>query len=411
MRASPVAVRLMALQASSFFMLGIFLPYFPLWLAEEGLSAAAIGTLLAATYIIRAPMAPVLTFLADRNGDRRRVFIAASLVMSVLFLLAGPLDGWTVAVVLTVVISALHASTLPLTESLAVWNAAIHRLDYPKIRAVGSLGFAVANIAMGFVIGVAGDGIIPYALAASVLLLAAVVAWIGPAIGRAEPPEGDAQGEADRRERAVPLSWRDALALARHPVFLLFLLSASLVMGSHGVYYNFSTLVWREQGVADGLIGVLWAVAVVVEILFLLTATRFVSRLGAMGLLFLGAAGALVRWLLMATAPEGILLLLSQSTHALSFAATHLGCMMFLERTVPPRLAATAQGLFGALSSGLFIGFSVLVGGYALSSWGALTYLVPASFAFAGFGGFILLRQVWRGERLETASAAVLERA
>lgn len=62
------------------------------------------------------------------------------------------------------------------------------------------------------------------------------------------------------------ISLSDAVKLAHSPSFLLFLLAASTIQGSHALFYAFGTLHWRAQGFADGTIGALWALGVVAEI-------------------------------------------------------------------------------------------------------------------------------------------------
>ena len=45
---------------------GIYIPFFPLWLAERGLSGTEIGIVLAAPLFARIPLMPLLTGAAER---------------------------------------------------------------------------------------------------------------------------------------------------------------------------------------------------------------------------------------------------------------------------------------------------------------------------------------------------------
>jgi PPP family 3-phenylpropionic acid transporter len=79
------------------------------------------------------------------------------------------------------------------------------------------------------------------------------------------------------------LSLADAFDLLRAPLFLLFVLAASLIQSSHALYYSFGSLNWRAQGVSDGVIGALWSVGVVAEVaLFAISGRviRFAARRG-----------------------------------------------------------------------------------------------------------------------------------
>ena len=73
-------------------------------------------------------------------------------------------------------------------------------------------------------------------------------------------------------------------------------------------------------------------------------------------------------------------LAIAQALHALTFGAAHLGAMQLLTRTAPAALAATAQGLYAAISGGLFMGLAAVLSGHlfetgALHTFGAMAVL------------------------------------
>lgn len=61
-------------------------------------------------------------------------------------------------------------------------------------------------------------------------------------------------------------------------------------------------------------------------------------------------------------APIGLLPVV-QLLHALTFGASHLVAKYFLAHNVPPGLAATAQGVYGAVAVGAVFGLTMLVAG------------------------------------------------
>ena len=52
-------IRLCLFYAAQFVVIGIQMPFFPMWLADRGLDVRAIGVLLAAPMIVRVPIVPV----------------------------------------------------------------------------------------------------------------------------------------------------------------------------------------------------------------------------------------------------------------------------------------------------------------------------------------------------------------
>ena len=66
------AIRLALFYAAFFALVGVHLPFWPVWLADRGLEAGEIGVVLASGVAIRALLSPVLAQAADRRGELRR---------------------------------------------------------------------------------------------------------------------------------------------------------------------------------------------------------------------------------------------------------------------------------------------------------------------------------------------------
>jgi len=247
------------------------------------------------------------------------------------------------------------------------------RLDYGRIRLWGSLGFIAATLLAGRLVTLAGIDSVALLLAgAAALILAACAALPAPRRGR------------DATPRAGALR-----ALAR-PSFLLFLLAAALIQGSHAVYYGFGTLYWRRLGIADDVIALLWAEGVVAEIALFYWGAPLLRRLGPAGLLALGGGGGLLRWSLTGFVASLPALALLQLLHGLTFGAAHLGAMHHLARNLPPAQAATAQALYATVVGGLGQGLLMLVAGALYGAVAGKAYLAMAAVAAAG-GALALL--------------------
>jgi PPP family 3-phenylpropionic acid transporter len=171
-------------------------------------------------------------------------------------------------------------------------------------------------------------------------------------------------------------------------------LSSSMVQGSHAVYYGFSTLEWRAAGLSGTLIGVLWALGVLAEILLFAFSARLPASLRPTVLLAAGAVGAFIRWGAMAFDPPVAALLPLQILHGASFGAAHLGAMGYLARGVPRELAATAQGLV-ATWSGIVMATAIGVSGVVYAASGAGAYLVMAAMASIGFVAAVIAGRWW----------------
>ena len=222
---------------------------------------------------------------------------------------------------------------MPLIETVAVSGIRFRALDYGRVRLWGSISFIVASLGAGLVIGRIGPGVVmPLLVAATALMILGV--------HRLPRELTEAAGKGTPALRGLKL--KDAVDLFRAPLFLLFLLAASLVQASHALYYSFGSLHWRTQGIPDGAIGALWSVGVVAEVALFAVSGRVIGYCGAARLLMLAGLAATLRWAFMAIDPPLLATALLQTLHAMSFGAAHLAAIHFMTHAVPFDRTATA---------------------------------------------------------------------
>ena len=74
------AWRIALFYSAIFIVLGVSLPYFPLWLQWQGLSAFEIGLVTSVPLFIRIAATPMIGFAADRAQSVRRIVVIAAAV-------------------------------------------------------------------------------------------------------------------------------------------------------------------------------------------------------------------------------------------------------------------------------------------------------------------------------------------
>ena len=365
-----------------FFHVGVFMPYWPLWLSAQGIAPQAMGTIIALTMVARTLGQPLFSYLADSQGRRGVLLLSAGAGAAALFML--PLMPDIGLITLMALLAAfLMAPLVPVSDMLTLSNKDIH---YGRVRLWGSVGFIIANIVAGFGVAHWGtDFILP--LAALSLALVVVFAWCVPV---QSAPEVRARVDGAARRAAL----RHAL---RMPQLWLLMGAAALINGSHGFYYSFVTKYWRETMGLDGTwIGFLWATGVVAEIAVLAgLGGRSSARAGLM-LLLLASAGATLRWLWMAQSPPLPMIFILQAFHALSFGAWQLGAVQLMRRLAPPEVATTLMGLQSALAGGVVMAGATWAGGWLYGQWPEAGFYMSA--AMAGLGGLLVLglANIWR---------------
>jgi len=365
--AGQFARRLALFYASVFMVLGVQLPFIPVWLAARGLDAQTIGAVLASPMVLRLFAIPVATRMADRRDVLRGVIVITAATALSGFAALGFASGVATIAVIYALAATAFMPLFVLSDVYALRGLAPHRRAYGPVRLWGSAAFIGATLCAGYLLDVvAPAGLIWLVVAA--MAACAGAAWLLPPL-------------ETRSTAAGPLP--PARMLLRIPGFVAMGARASLIQASHALYYGFTTLDWRAAGFGGVTIGVLWGLGVLAEIVLFAWSARLPAAFSPSVLILVGGVGALVRWLAMALGPPGLLLPLLQCLHGLSFGATHLGTLGFIARTAPAGLAASAQG-FLAVTTGLAIAAGTGLSGVLYARFGHGAYGAMALIAGVG---------------------------
>lgn len=370
-----LGVRLSVLFAAIFFVTGSSLPYLPVWLAWRDLSAPEIAIISACPLFVRVLVTPAIAFAADRVGDHRRFLILLAWSAVACQVLLAQMRGFFPILLTSLLLAVAWTSIMPLAEAIAVRGMKAARLDYGRMRLWGSISFAAAALAGGWVVQGASPQALFYLLIAGSMLLA------GAAHALAKPTS---VAPAAPRQHRARLGARDVAALLASPTFLVFLLAAGAIQAAHAAFYTFGTLHWRALGHSTLVAGKLWTVGVAAEILVFAYSAALLRRVGPISILVLAGLAAVARWLVMAFDPAVWLLFGLQSLHGLTFGATHVGAIHFLARFVPEAQGGTAQAVYASFTSGILLGGATLLAGPLYAHFGGRAYLAMAALAAVG---------------------------
>ena len=340
-------------------------PFWPVWLESRGLGPAEVGLVLAAGQWLRVGTGPLIAALTDRWGRRRKMMLALGLAALGFYGLIALADGFWPLLVLSALALSAGSAMLPIGESVALAHVYRHKLDYGRIRLWGSLTFIAASAVAGGAVRQWGVDAILGSMVATVAATVVVILYLP------KPPPRPGQG--GRHGIGAILANRS---------LLLFGLTGVLLQASHAMFYGFSSLHWRAQGVDDMAIGLLWATGVIAETVLFAYSGRVLGWTGVVGLLRLAALAGLVRWVGFAFDPTIVPTFVLMTLHAGTFGATHLAAMHFITRLAPPDGAATAQALYSA-AGGLMMGAAASMSGFLYETVGAAAYL--------GMAGLVLL--------------------
>lgn len=380
-----------ALSASYFAHIGFFNPYLPLWLKDQGLGIFVISLLTSIQAATRFFAPYAWGALSDHTGERVKLLrLGATVAMLASLGLWFDFGLWWLAAVLLVMFT--HTSAMmPMSEAamahLVSSGGAFDARRYGRVRLWGSFGFLVTVLVAGLWFEQFGMAHFP---AWTVLTLLAVVisAWRLP----------DLKEEVHAHAVKVAV-WP---VLRQRSVQWLFASLFFHVLSHMGIYVFFS-LYLDSLGYSKTMIGLLWAVSVLVEIGWFFTQSRWLPLLSLTGWLVLCGAATALRMGLTATSAAVLpVLLLAQMLHALTFAAHHSVCIALLSHHFPGRLRGRGQALYTVVGYGLPGVLGGLAGG-ALSAKYGLASVFIATFATSLIATACAFR-VWRLQHPATSA-------
>jgi len=365
-RPSPT-LPLAAFYAAFFVVIGTIQPFWPLWLAAQGLDAREIGVALAVGVGAKVIGLPIAAHVADRSGERRRPMVRLAAVSALSFALFALADGFWTILLVSLLFFSLWPPVMSLGETLTVMLAKRDGFEYGRVRLWGSLAYIAMALAAGALLARVPAGAVYWMILGGVAVTAVTCLAL--------PDAKAAPGHAHR----LPI-----LRAIRQKPLLLLLASCGLIQGSHAVYYAFATLHWQAAGYSETVIGALWAEGVLCEVLLFACGAWVVRRFGSGGLIVAAGLAAAVRWLGTGLTHSLAALIVLQTLHALSFGAAHLGAMHWIGRNVDPTLSATAQSLYAAIVFGLFLGGLLYAAGLLYARFEGAAFLPMAAVGLAG---------------------------
>ena len=370
-----MTLRLSAWYFWYFAFVGGFQPYFALYLQSIGLSAGRIAVLMSLGQFMRL-LAPLLwSWLADSGGRRVRIVVASTAASLASFSVVFLTQEFVGLLVGMAIVHFFWSASLPLVEALTLGHLAASPERYGRIRLWGSVGFIGAVMGVGLLLDSMPIGSqlwVCWALLLGTFLSTLTLAEVREHAGQVAGPILDVL-----RQRKVG-----------------FLFAAGLMMtAAHGALYVFYSIHLVAHGYGKTLVGLLWTLGVVAEIVVFLVMPRISAMFSMRWILLACFALAVLRFMLIGWTVEFIgLLVFAQVLHGASFGAHHAATMAALNRWFVPGQQARAQALYGSVAYGAGgMGGALLAGALWESVGPGVTFSAASLLALIGM---IL---VWRG--------------
>ena len=304
-----------------------------------------------------------------------RIVRAASFIGTLVFSAILLNNSYLWIAIVMLIFSLFWNATLPQFEANTLQHLGNKSHHYSKIRLWGSIGFILSVSILGILFETISIEAMPIAL---------IITMTGIWLMSLTVPESAAQHLKSDHQ---PLTH-----LLKQPSVLAFFAICFLTLLSHGPYYTFYTIYLEQHGYGRTLIGQLWALGVIAEIIVFLLMHRWLPRYGIRVVLIISLILSTLRWLLIGFFPDSLaLLLFAQILHAASFGSFHAVAITWVHQHFTGKNQARGQALYSSIGFGAGGVLGSLLSGYFWVSPGpTMTFLMAAITTF--FATLIALR-------------------
>ena len=353
-----------------YFFVGLFVPYWGLYLQSKSFSAFQIGILLSLFQISRIFAPNFWGWLADHTNKRARWIRLASFIGCLGYIGIFWADSFFLIFLVMMSMSLFTSSTIPLAESLTLSHVASTNSSYSNIRLWGSVGFIVASFFLGILIDIYSVTILVWAL----LFTQLIILFLSFSI-------------PDKKFELIGDTKRSIWKVLKKPEVIALLIGCALMVSSHGLLYNFYSIFLKEQNYSSSLIGILWSIGVIFEIFIFILMPKILSKFNLKEVLLISLFLAVIRFFLIGNYVDILwVLILAQILHAATFGSFHVASVELVSVHFNREHHSRGQSIYNSITYGLGGTIGGLGGGLMIDQYGAAsTFMLSSILPLIGF--------------------------
>ncbi|WP_446090168.1 MFS transporter [Acinetobacter sp. 1124_18A] len=366
---------------------GTFMPYWNLYLQDQGFNYQEIGVLSSIAIVTRFFAPLVWGWIADKSGKRMLLVRLATWIESCIWLAIFIVPNTFQSIALLMLIfSFFQNAILAQFEGVTLfWLGDQKAKLYGKIRKWGSVGFIVGV----FVIGALLE-IVPISMLPILLLIIASLAFIWSFTIR-EP-----DGAPTSQKHLEPL-----LPVLKRPTVAAFFTIEFILLFSHAPFYSFYSNFLKSLNFSTTEIGFLWAVGVFAEIFMFSIAPKIFQCFSWRSLVVVCLLVTSIRWMLVGLFSHYFVgQIFAQCLHAFSFGLFHLIAMRVIFQNFSAGQQGRGQALYSTMWGLGVASGSILAGHFWKTLSGELIFMCASVVVLLG-----LCFVMWLPKQVDSSTA------
>lgn len=316
---------------------GCFTPYINVYLENSiGLNGSQIGLITAISLILGVCVIPLWGIIGDKTRKYNLLLMFSLAASIVVLYFYSKQTVYLGCVIFALLLEVVRLGSTPMADTIAMNYTAKTNGNYGSIRGMGSLGYMLGSMAVGFLADIFGlDG----PLFTSYMILLGVALLICFTFPKADEKEAE-------KEKPKKGNFKDLLINKNFLFMLILVIMTQIVVDSSGAYAG-NHLITTLKG-DNSLISWLTFVQVLPEFLFLMIATRVIKKLGYKKFFLLATIPMALRMFTYALVPNSYVFVIVSIVHCLGVACSTVASLAYIQETVNPAVFGTAVTLLNA---------------------------------------------------------------
>jgi len=356
--------------------LGTLINYIPLYYDEIGFNGVQISTINVLGSAALILVAPQIGFVADRAKSKRLVLLAGLLIFA--FSLGSiPLLKSFVPILLLWIIyrtisGPLYSTSENLSYSVAAKTSEKGNSSFGSIRLWGSVGFALATWAAGWIYQ-------EYGIKANMVFFLVMIGLSILTLLLTSKSVLDSEEE----KHTEKLSLKAILKLIVSHRYLFFMaLALALSDPTQDGIRNFEPIYMSNLGLEAGMIGFANMLSAISEVPFMIYADRIIRKFGIRNIILFVFVFDILRRLAVWFFPTGEMVFATSVLTSFSFTFRLVSSVTLVNLTLPKNVTSTANAFIGVTMFSLGFMISNAIGGFVYDSLGnRYLYLLGAGFS------------------------------
>lgn len=371
MQGFPIQSKLGGFYFFYYAIVGTFMPFWNLYLEDQGFNYQEIGVLSSIAIITRFFAPFIWGWIADKSGKRMLLVRFATWMECCIWLLIFVIpNSFQSIAFLMLIFSFFQNAILAQFEGVTLFWLGDKRTElYGKVRKWGSIGFIAGVFCIGALLEIIQISWLPI-----LLLCIASLAFLWSFCIK-EP------NSAPHSQKNLEPLW----PILKKPAVACFFIIEFVLLFSHAPFYSFYSNYLHQMGYSMGQIGMLWSVGVIAEIIMFTFANVFLARFSWRALVCSCLILTGLRWVIVGLYPhEFAWQFVGQTIHAFSFGLFHMIAMRIIFQNFSAGQQGRGQALYSTMW-GLGVASGSVLAGHCWSLLsGQVVFLLAGASTLAG---------------------------